>query len=193
MFEFLSSTRGEGMTACSRGQQITVRSAGQALHISNRYELKTQREQWALTSSSLWRCLLPALAGVLTLSTGVLNWGMWLGRIKLGDRRLGTNTLLTWTRPERQDEEEIFSSFRCPGFPEISDRKSYPGDSCVENQTATSLQDQHGIDVLKNKKTGNWELVTQNTCYIYCQYLRIDLRWKRWKFKVQRIAAVLNS
>lgn len=85
------------MTACSRGQKkkIIVRSAGQALHISNGYELKIQREQWALTSSSLWRCLLPALAGVLTLSTGVLNWGMWLGRIKLGDRRLGTNTLLT--------------------------------------------------------------------------------------------------
>lgn len=48
------------------------------------------------TSSSLWRCLLPALAGVLMFSTGVLRWGRWLVMLKVGDRRPGTNTLLTW-------------------------------------------------------------------------------------------------
>lgn len=28
---------------------------------------------------------------------------------------------------------------------------SYPGDSCVENQTATGLQNQHGIYILRTK------------------------------------------
>lgn len=47
------------------------------------------------TSSILCRRLLPALAGVLTFSTRVLRCGMWLDRVKVGDRRPGTNTLLT--------------------------------------------------------------------------------------------------
>lgn len=60
-----------------------------------------------------------------------------------------------------------FSDFRV--LERIPNRKSYPGDSCVENQTATSLQDQHGIDVLKNNKEENWEMVSQNTCLIASQ------------------------
>lgn len=61
-------------------------------------EPKEDEEKEERTSSSLWRCLLPALAGVLTFSAGVLRWDGWLVRLKLGDRRPGTNTLLTWGR-----------------------------------------------------------------------------------------------
>lgn len=49
--------------------------------------------------------------------------------------------------------------------------KSYPGDSCVENQTATGLQNQHGIDVLRTK-----DLLLNTTNKQ--QYLQKDLNKK---------------
>lgn len=61
--------------------------------------------------------------------------------------------------------KDLFFS-RSTDFWGNSERKSYPGDSCVENQTATSLQDQHGINVLKNNKAENGEMVTENTFLI---------------------------
>lgn len=63
------------------------------------------------TSSSLWRYLLPALAGVLTFSTSRRKWGAWLVRLKLGDRRPGTNTLLTY-----RDNKKAISLWYSPGF-----------------------------------------------------------------------------
>lgn len=82
--------------------------------------------------------------------------GNVVGEVKAGWQEAGDKHLadLNGTRERRWSRNILI--FQIPHIAPRSDRKSYPGYSCVENQTATSLQDQHGIDVLKKNKRTNW-------------------------------------